>query len=427
MNKVIFTAKIIYFNESLMENDLLQKINNPALIKRAERILKEFAIEIIWDGQLLSGSLSKAGQLPFICQVSIPFETISCSCSQKICEHQIALYLKWCQNNDNIKELTSNEISPKEIVQRKNRWQINWEEAEVAINDLELWLNDILKHGIIAIQLDDEITWKQISILLANHKCTGLSQRLLNFFHTHKETKGWADHCLIFISQLIFTVQSYKKFNSQSKIHKGLLLFLGRSIQKNDLSPDENIQVLELKLISSFSRWVDEQMEEKNNWLLDSEGNFYLQKSYSIGSQQHSLIEKVNELLTVQFLSYAKNISYRIAILEHSKSAPKNFVLHAVDMKTMILSYEEKLKSNPWLDHFPCLLEIQSFLQDQDIFYLADRFGHAIPCINTEKEIKRLTVQLKKGSQSVFAVYDGYVLHLQSLYLEGQFYSLFFI
>jgi hypothetical protein len=410
-----------------MENDLLQKINNPALIKRAKRILKEFAIEIIWDGQLLRGSLSKAGQLPFVCQVSIPFETISCSCSQKICEHQIALYLKWCQNNDNIKELTSNKISPKEIVQKKNRWQTIWDEAEIAITDLELWLGDILKHGIIAFQLEDEIIWKQISILLANHKCTGLSQRLLFFFNTHKGTKGWADHCLIFISQLFFTVQSYRKFNSQGKIHKGLLLFLGRSIQKNDLSPDEIVQVLELKLISSFSRWVDDQMEEKNNWLMDCNGNFYLQKSYSIGSQQHSLIEKVNELLTVQFLSYAKNISYRIAILEHSKSMFNNFISKTMDMKAMIHSYEEKLKSNPWLDHFPCLLEIHSFLQDQDIFYVADLFGHAIPCINTEKEIQRLTVQLKKGSQSVFAVYDGYVLHLQSLYLEGQFYSLFFI
>ncbi len=246
--------------------------------------------------QALWGECQGSGSKPYQTQIDIANIAFKCSCpSRKFpCKHGLGLMLfyarqtasftesnapdwvtEWLKKRveNEVKKATKEEKPVDEVAQAK-RQDARKQKVSDGINELQLWIKDIIRNGIISIPEKDYTWFDNIAKRMVDAQAPGLANMVRNLAETNFYTDGWQSGFIDQLVSMYLITQGYK-MNAATELSfiNDLKNWIGFTQNQDELKEQAGITDTWL-VLAKQSTEVDNITTDKF-WLYGTESNNY--------------------------------------------------------------------------------------------------------------------------------------------------------
>src|ERR1041384_5374088 len=222
------------------------------------------------DERSLWGECQGSGAKPYQTVIDLNEPAFKCSCpSRKFpCKHALGLFLlvanqpatgnnvpewaaEWLVKRDQQSQRRTEaakkaEEEPDEATvsrraSQKARRSLDREAKVVAgLKELELWLRDLLRHGLAASQTRSIDYWEQMAARLIDAQASGVARRVRDLSRVAHSGDGWIEQLLTQVSSLFLLLKAYERIETlPAATQADVRTAIGWSIKEDEM-PDEN-------------------------------------------------------------------------------------------------------------------------------------------------------------------------------------------
>ena len=369
----------------------------------------------------------------------------NCSSKQNPCKHALGLLLYYHENESAFKaksELPKNLISwEEERSQMKDESlleqekKINEEKALISKNKnrekriqqmqsgafrIQDWLLDIIKHGLVNLESQEQDFWDGILSRLVDHKLAGLTAHIFEIKNSIEEDDNWVEFVtqkIAWLNKVLLGIQNIDQWNNE---WQNELLRIGGVSQKSaELDIEKGVD----------DEWVILNIEEG---ITDNGGNF--RKSWMYGKKSN----RFGFLLEFNFLGdkfpalpklgywFKGNVVFfpgptplRLKLIRWGSPAKAIFQLPGLSSFADLNQYYlANLKINPWLLDLPVILnEIVPVVGD--VFHLQDQNGSSLDIFKRSEDWWKLMALSAGEPITIFGIWNGHQLLPQGCCKKG--------
>lgn len=400
--------------------------------------------EAIW------GECKGSGSQPYLVQINLSGPKYKCSCPVRKppCKHVLGLFFLFAQSSAVFKyqapteaiqswlnKQTSNTISntsktiapvlkSEEALEqaraaKEKRWQQRVLLMASGMDELELWLRDLIRQGIANTDIQKASFWNQVAAKMVDAKLPRISTYLKETHQLILQNQNWSEIVVARLGELYLWSESFKKRALLSpELQEELYQSLGKIVKKADIL-EQHASIKDLWFVlgkkegvdiegRSFRKiWLQGQNTKKQALLLD----------YAFGSMGYEQQYVIGDLLDGALVYYSKAYPQR-AIFESFESAKvyeKAELATYKNLNSVLNNYGEALVQNPWLFSFPVgLSNLKAFMSEKKELLIKDDNNHIIPLNNVKEEIVWKILAISGGHPiSLFGEWNG--LHFDPL------------
>ncbi len=408
------------------------------------------------DGRAVWGECQGSGSTPYQTQIDLSEPAFRCSCpSRKFpCKHGIGLFLlfaadaaavpetapptwvtDWLSKRD---EKAQKKESPVETV--KTEAQLAKASAEQAkraagrqakvtqgLQDLELWLCDLIRQGIATLPSKPYRFWDEAAARLVDAQAPGVARMLRGMAGIPNSGEGWMDRLLERIGLLYLLLEGFQRLDTGmlSEEHQAdIRSAIGFTVRQEDV----------LARLGSLDTWLtigqrvydEDQFRVHRTWLRGQRsGQAALLLDFTRPGQHPEGTLPPGSAIEGELVYYPSAFPQR-AVIKQARflTAAVTDAPGYATAAELLSAYADALASNPWLESFPAPLNMQMTIQRGERWALRDQNGGLL-WLNRQFAQQWRLVAVSGGKPiTVIGEWDGATLLPLSAWADGRFVKL---
>jgi hypothetical protein len=403
------------------------------------------------DLYLVWGEIKGSGKDPYRCVIHLRHPQFGCTCpsSKRPCKHSLALLLlfaeepfaflqaeppdwvsKWITRNTQAQSGNSGKKQPTkpDPAAQAKRAAARDKKIHAGLDDLEIWLGDMLRQGLAAAQDQPRSYWETAAARLVDAQAQGLARLVRELAAVSTSGDGWQSRMMNHISRLYLALEGYRRIDRLSPDQQADLRSVIGFVQKQeDLAGEAGVSGTWLVLGRGVE--MDANLKTQRVWLWEMETHRpAVVLSYAIGLNPLDTSLVPGAALKAKLAFFPSAYPLRAVILSREAAAPLPVNALRGDAASSCLvqatgAYANALACFPWLERFPLLLNNISPLQENSEWVLYDRNQRRTPLIKSF--LHGWTLLAMSGGQpiGVFGEWDGKRLLPLSAWANGEFHA----
>lgn len=336
----------------------------------------------------LWGECQGSGSKPYQTIIDLTEPAFKCSCpSRKFpCKHALGLFLLVANQpatNHNVPEWANEWLAKRDQqAQRKTeaakktdeepdeatlarrasqraKRSLDREAKVVAgLKELELWLRDLLRHGLAAAQTRSFDYWEQMAARLIDAQAPGLARRVRDLSYLTQSGDTWIEQLLAQVTAIFLLVKAYERIETLSAATQAdVRTAIGWNYKEDEL-PDENVVADEWRVLGQRTTGV-EGLRVRRTWLWGqhtAKGALVLDFA---APGQHLAVDLLpGTTVEAELIFYPGNYPLRAAV---RKRVNTTRTLKEIDGyatgEQLLTTYASGLALNPWLETIPAPMQ----------------------------------------------------------------------
>lgn len=373
--------------------------------------------EAIW------GECKGSGSQPYLVQINLNGPKFKCSCPVRKppCKHILGLFFLFAKSSAVFKyqappELVNNwlvrqqpatsntvlekapqlikteEALKKAKQAKEKRWQQRITLMANGIDELELWLMDIVRQGIANTDIQKSSFWNQAAAKMVDAKLPRISTYLKETHQLIIQHQDWSELVVARLGELYLWVESFKKRTQLApNLQEELYRTLGKTIKKADLiennpaTKDKWLVLGKKEGVDIEGRnyrriWLQGQSSKKQALILDfAFGNIGYEQQYIVG-----------DLLDGKLVYYSLAYPQRAVFIDFVSANihEKIDIQSCTTITDLLNNYSQAIAQNPWLSTLPAALSnVRAFMNDNNELQLRDQNNCLLPLAAIDEQI----------------------------------------
>jgi hypothetical protein len=340
------------------------------------------------DERALWGECQGSGSKPYQTIIDLGEPAFKCSCpSRKFpCKHALGLFLlvanqpatnhnvpdwanEWLAKRDQQAQRKGeaakkadeepDEATLARRASQKAKRSLDREAKVVAgLKELELWLRDLLRHGLAAAQTRSIDYWEQMAARLIDAQAPGLARRVRDLSRVTQSGEGWIEHLLAQVSAIFLLLKAYERIETLSAATQAdVRTAIGWNYKEDEL-PEENVVADEWSVLGQRTTG-EEGLRVRRTWLWGqrtAKGALVL--DFAAPGQHLALDLLPGTTVEAELIFYPGNYPLRAAV---NKRANTSRLLKEIDGyatgEQLLMTYAGGLALNPWIETIPAPMQ----------------------------------------------------------------------
>ncbi len=311
---------------------------------------------------------------------------------------------------------------PDEAAQQK-RAEAREKKVSAGINELQLWLKDVVRTGIMNVPQNPYQFNQNITARMVDSQAGGLANQLrkINKINFYKE--GWQKQLIKQLGKTYLLSESYKNIHTLPEILKQeIRTQIGWNTAKEDVL--NSAGTVDKWFVLSISVEEEANLRTERIWLYGiSSQKFALILNFYAGNllPTHTLIE--GTVVEAELVYFPSAYPLRALIKELLKIQDNHPEMSSEDS---ILALYEKVASvlseNPFAEQIPIMFANVKIFQKDNVWYISDTEGNALHIMNHEDDCWTM-ISISQGKAFFcFGIYENEAFDIYSVWANGQYY-----
>ncbi len=384
----------------------------------------------------LWGLCKGSGKNPYRAIIDLRKPAFKCSCpSRKFpCKHGLGLFLlyvnhasdfgttdppdwvaDWLGKRDATEQRkatkAANANKPKTEAQLKaqeKRTAKRLEGVLAGLQELEVWLYDVLRLGIADLQQQSHQYFANRAARMVDAGAPGLGNMVKKLYDI-QQYADWQDQTVAQLGYIFMTIKAFQNREQlQQPIQEDIKSLVGLNVKKEEVLQTKGIT--DTWMVLGIHHESVEQLTMRRTWLLGEKSQkTALLLDFSYGHTGFDRHYNSGQAFEGELCFYPSNLPLR-AILK-VKGANKDFpfitTIGHTNIEHMLADYANALAHYPFLDRFPTLLNYALIIRKKEQWWVIDDKEQAIPFNNTFQKHWRLLAISGGHRISLFGEWDG--------------------
>lgn len=425
-----------YVNQLTEEQILALAPDAPSLKSGKDLANAKKWLQFAYNDQALWGEIKGSGSKPYQTQIDLQQVAFKCSCpSRKFpCKHGLGLFLIFVRNPSLIsksesmpdwvsawiekrqekaekkqeaaQEAPDPEKAAKQSKQKEKSQQKRAEKIDEGIEELRLWLKDLLRLGFLGLPEKGEAPWLKMASRMIDAQAPGLAAMLRKIGNIDfQASNAWQAQLLHDIAELYLLMEAFRHREKLPPAQQEeIKSIIGFTLSQKELAEHPQAErIRDNWLVMSKEARKEEELTIHKNWL-------YGEKSRRLAlilNFSHKHAPFLNPLMPGTWLEaelafYPTATAQRAAILLQG---------NYLDLKTQAATlphwqaFQEHLlqqrQANPWLLELPCQVRNLQLVPHAYQWWLKDEQGAYMPLAPEIEESKLLQLMAIAGGQGL--------------------------
>ena len=400
------------------------------------------------SGQIVWGLCQGSGSNPYQVRVDLEEVAYKCSCpSRKLpCKHTLGLLLILA-GGERIAETTPPGFAEEWMAARATRAEAKAakqgarskppdveaqarravkREGRVAagLDHLEVWLADIVSHGLASARTRPWTFWSEMAARLVDAQAPGLGRRVREL-GALAASPDWPSRLLVALARLQLLIDGHRRAERlPDDLVAELRTRVGWSQSQDQLLSRDGIR--DRWQVLGVRQTQDDELSVQHTWLAGQATSRVAHLlEFAAEGQTFSSTFETGQLFDGELVFFdgvpplRALVKHRAAVGEPARALPApRDVLNAQQQ------YAELLASNPWLDRWPMVVGPVSLVLEHERWQLVDVSGRRLPVFQSFKHGWHLVVLAGDGTLDVFGEWDGHSFFPVSVGGGGRIFSL---
>lgn len=396
----------------------------------------------------LWGDCQGSGSNPYKTMIDLQNLAFKCSCpSRKFpCKHGLGLFLLFVnqpqlftQQNElspNVAEwLNKREakaspaedkpVKPIDEKAQQKRAESREKKVEAGLQELSIWLKDIVRTGIMNIPQDPYKFNQSITARMVDAQAAGLAARLRKLNDIQYYQDGWQKTLTRQLSSIHFLCEAYQKREAlEADWQQELMTQIGYTTTKETVLQNEALH--DKWMILSKTMEDEANISTEKIWLYGIQSKrFALFLNFYAGNQLPQHIYTAGSLLDAGLVYYPSILPLR-AILKSQSSVDLQFksIEGLTSMNEVLEEISMQLSTQPLNETIPFILSDMKIMCINQHWFLKDTQHASISLSNSSNECWKITAISRGESFSCFALYENHQLTIHSVWIQQQFFDI---
>ena len=340
------------------------------------------------------GECQGSGSKPYATQIDISNLAFKCSCpSRKFpCKHGLGLLLLYTKQhnlftkaeaptwvsewiNKRVEKSENKTEKKEEIVDevaQEKRKQARSRSIEDGIEELELWMKDIVRNGIIGIPEKDLSFFNNMQKRLIDAKAPGLANMIKALGNTNFYVDGWES---LFVEQLARIYLVTKGFTNKAILPTGLQndmdTCIGLTVSQEALK--ENDGITDCWFVLSKQVFEEDNITTERIWLYGKTSKqFALILQFSVRGQGVAITLTPGIYIEAELVYFPATMPLR-AIIKRQINSNNNFDIEGLQNWKQVAQYHSnKNLAMPISSELPHIIDNIKLVQQHNKWFLAD-------------------------------------------------------
>lgn len=399
----------------------------------------------------LWGECQGSGSKPYQTQIDLSEPAFKCSCpSRKFpCKHGLGLFLLYAAQADAFTQKEPPDWVAQWLESRAGRAEKAAERAEkvaakqadpaaqakraaqrenkvgAGLQELELWLADLIRGGLAQAQGQPYSYWNGIASRMIDAQAPGLARRLRELGGLASGGPGWQDALLAELGEIHLILEAYRRLETLPPgLQEDVRAIIGWTVKEEELA--------QLEAVADVWLVIGQRVEEEENlrvgrsWLWGRNSRrFALVLQFAHASQSLSLAFLPGTVTQAEIVFYPGSRPLRAAVRSRSGTE----VLRTEDLKSehshdvrMILEdFGAALAANPWTEAWPGILREVLPVTDGNNWAVRDAAGDELPLPKDFARRWHLLAASGGAAVDLFGEWNGRELRPFGAYASGTY------
>ncbi|MBD2607287.1 SWIM zinc finger family protein [Scytonema hofmannii FACHB-248] len=416
--------------------------NAQALAVRSKWLSLGYNQQAIW------GECQGSGSNPYQTQINLRELAFKCNCpSQKTpCKHAIGLFLLFADEKDAFTEKTlpqetsldtpkyksdNKTESTKKVVDtvaQAKRAQMRYNKVTAGMQDLELWLRDLVRQGLAVAQGQPYSFWDTAGARLVDAQAPGVARMLREIGSIPHSGIGWEERLLTQLGRVYLLISGFKRLETfPAEMQADIRTQIGWTQQSEELLTSSGMR--DRWLILGQRVTEEDKLRSQFNWLWGEQSQQpALILNFAYGSQplDNSLIPGTSIDAELVFFESAYPLRSLVKI-HHDAAQSVEKMPGFSSIQHMMQAYAKALARNPWIEQFPVALQavMPVFNDDGNFCGVRDADGYMLSTSGLSSQQTWQLLALSGGhAVGIFGEWNGDRFLPLSVYAENVFFTL---
>lgn len=409
------------------------------------------------DQQVIWGECKGSGKDPYRTQVDLSEPAFRCSCpSRKFpCKHGLGLMFlmvnqptalaqvtppdwvsDWvasrAKREEKQKQKTSQPEKAVDLEAQAKRANARLQKVTAGIQELQVWLYDLIRQGITSISTESYSFWEQPAARMVDAQAPSLARQLRDIPSIVLSGSGWQERLLYGLGKLHLLLEGFQRLDDLPKaLQADIRTQIGWTQSQGDLTEQANNQaasnhIQDFWLVVGQQVEIEERLRVSRTWLWGKSSDryaLYLQFAHGTQAFEHSFM--LGHTLEAELTFFESAYPLRAIITNRQTSPSPVSILDQLGFTTIdmaIASYSKAITQNPWLERFPFTLQQVIPIHQEGKWFLRDRNGNLLP-ISSRFERGWTILALSGGHPiALFGEWNGNNIYPLSIWVEDKFY-----
>jgi hypothetical protein len=369
------------------------------------------------DDRALWGECQGSGSKPYQTVIDLNEPAFKCSCpSRKFpCKHALGLFLlianqtatagttttastatppawaaEWLAKRDAQTQRKSEaankpdeELDEATLARRasqKAKRSLDREAKVVAgLKELDLWLRDLLRHGLASAQTRSFDYWEQMAARLIDAQAPGAARRVRELSRLPQSGDGWIEQLLTKVSSLFLLLKAFERIETlPTATQADVRTAIGWSYKEDEL-PEENV-VADEWLVLGQRTTGEESLRTRRTWLWgERNAKSALILEFAVAGQHLAVDLLPGTSAEAELIFYPSNYPLRAAIKKRSNTTRTAREISGYSSCEQLLStHADVLALNPWIEALPAALQTVVPLRRSERLFARDVDGRLL-------------------------------------------------
>ena len=352
------------------------------------------------NSQALWGECQGSGSKPYQTQVDLTAIAFKCSCpSRKFpCKHGLGLLLfcsrqpglftqtdmpAWVSDwiskrSEKVEKKTEINEKPVDEAAQAKRQQSREQKVSAGINELLIWIKDIVRNGILTVPEKGPAYWDNMGRRMVDAQAPGLAAMIRNLGATNFWNEGWQSSFMDKLLQLYLVAESYLHLPGiDTLLQQDIRATIGFTQSQDELKKQDGIT--DTWLVIGKEARDEQQLTVEQNWLYGLKGNQYaLVLQFIARGQVGQLSLSAGMYLDAELAYFPSVVPYRAIVKNYTTT--KHAVPSDIQSFTswqQVAIQETTLNSRlPFRSEMPFVVATLKPVQYQKQWWLQDQDGH---------------------------------------------------
>lgn len=383
-----------------------------------------------YNEQAAWGECLGSGKNPYRTQIDLIEPAFKCSCpSRKFpCKHSLGLFLLLANDNskfsDNVPpewvsswldsrkqrkvkqaETAKKEVDPKTQAKRAQK---RLDKVTAGVQDLELWLRDLMRQGLATVQGQSYSFWDATAARLVDAQAPGLARLVRQMGGIPFSGEGWQERLLAQLGKVYLLVEGFKRLEKlPPEVQADIRTQIGWTQTKEELFKKQGVK--DSWLILGCMVEEEDRLRVQRIWLW---GKKTQQKAlilnFAHGNQPFDTSLLPGNCIDAELVFFES--AYPLRAIVKSRDGIPTPVDRIPGNKTIseiMQTCAQALACNPWIEQFPVALHTIIPNQKNGIWFLYDVHKHPLP-IKPKSQKNWQILALSGGYPlDIFGEWDG--------------------
>lgn len=250
------------------------------------------------------------------------------------------------------------------------------------MNDLEQWMINLIRRGLADPQVRSYAFWDGRAARMVDAQAPSVAQWLRDMGSIPAKSSDWIEELLLEMGRLYLLIESFKRFDAfNPEVQCDIRTALGWPVKRDELNSDEGETVQDTWLV--LGRYVGamhERLRTQRIWLRGIEtGRDALISEFVGGDALFETHLRPGWAFEGEMLFVPSRYPLRGFLNEKSSEIRDYAPIKGESILSSLENYGYALSQNPWIGHFPFLLDDVIPVRQDDSWILREIGGRYLP------------------------------------------------